>query len=195
MNNSTTRRPMVGDKVRIVPYSHLLLSHHHLIGEVGTIVSDDFSVKPYRVLYEGLSNPLWLGENDVELVQEAPTASKPDLRLKPGDKVRVKPRDWYETHSVVKCKDSHVRIQQYGFNSSMAQLCGTIVTISKVLDIEPASYRIIEDGGAWIWSDDMFERNKPQGASPALRGKNKPVFKDNLPLIKTTRLLTNIKLD
>ena len=140
------------------------------------------------MLYEGLSNPLWLGENDVELVQEAPTASKPDHRLKPGDKVRVKSREFCES--------------LISFVSPMASFCDCIVTIAH--QSTPTFYRIEEDDQQWNWDIEAFDLEEaPQkpnyGLTAKIRsvfsGGSEPAFKDNLPLIKTTRLLTNIKLD
>lgn len=182
------RRPTTGDKVRItsVPF----FSINDAIGMIGEIMEDDHTDVPFCVKIAGFSGHMWFREEDVELVEEK--APSPKRQLKPGNKVRVKSSEWCEGIPA--------------FVPSMTPFCGRIVTIAKVL---PECYQIVEDDGVWRWTIGMFDLDEPQEESSAMqafidsvdrlrdlihRGK-KAVFKEKLPLIKTNKLLTNIKLD
>lgn len=184
------RRPTTGDKVRIIPSPFIARSPFaEYLGKIGIIEIDEHDYQPYFIRIDD-NNKAWFREEEVELVEEK--APSPKRQLKPGDKVRVKSREC--------CEDIPA------FMPLMTPFCGRIVTIAKVL---PVCYQIVEDDGFWSWTIGMFDLDEPQEESSAMqasidsvdrlrdlihRGK-KAVFKEKLPLIKTNKLLTNIKLD
>ena len=74
------------------------------------------------------------------------------MKYKPGDKVRIKSLDWYETNKdekgIIPCGD-------YNFTKLMTPLCGEIVTIK---DIEyDSGYILLEDDMVDGWTDEMIE--------------------------------------
>lgn len=73
-------------------------------------------------------------------------------RFKIGDKVRV--REWEDMEEEFGV-DMYGDIRsKAGFIKEMRNFCGKIVTIS---DVNGQLYKIKEDKGAWIWTDDIFE--------------------------------------
>lgn len=74
-------------------------------------------------------------------------------KLKVGDRVLVKSREWYDAES--KDKRGYVHFPEESFVTDMVKYLGTIVTISYISD--DGSYRIEEDEGDWGWIDDMFD--------------------------------------
>lgn len=73
-----------------------------------------------------------------------------NVKYKVGDKVLVKSISWYNNN-----KDSQgcVRVP-CSFVRDMARFCGWLVTIASKGTM---SYRIVEDEGNYLWSDEMFE--------------------------------------
>ena len=76
-----------------------------------------------------------------------------DLKYKVGDKVRIKNIDWYnqnkDIHGNIECGDALMNIIK-------SQFCGKIVTISNISDVTD-TYKIEEDNGQYIWTDEMIE--------------------------------------
>lgn len=192
-------RPTTGDKVKIISLPDSIDDRADLIGEIGEIVIDDHTAQPYCIRVN--TESFWFYEHNVELVEEAPAPQKPKRQLKPGDKVRVKSREWYEANKdCVGSVDVHLI-----FVGSMAEYCG------KTFEIESIERDgiIRLKGLDWNWSIDMFDLDDPQEKSSSMQAfidsadglrnlihrGSKPVFKEKLPLIKTNKLLTNIKLD
>ncbi|SFA76117.1 DUF3310 domain-containing protein [Selenomonas ruminantium] len=64
------------------------------------------------------------------------------MKYKVGDKVRVR-------------KDISVK-GNWGFVEAMEQFIGKVVTISRLVDTHDA-YLILEDGGEYVWTEEMFE--------------------------------------
>ena len=84
------------------------------------------------------------------------------MKYKPGDRVRVKSLDWYNTNKnsegAIISHDWHI------FDESMSEFCGKVVTIV-YYNSRGDCYEIKEDGKVKYWSDDMFEGiaiEKPQ---------------------------------
>ena len=75
------------------------------------------------------------------------------MKYKVGDKVRIKSLDWYnENRNIlgnVDCGDALMTFEKIRF-------CGKIVTISSISDVTDR-YKIEEDNGLWIWTDEMIE--------------------------------------
>lgn len=69
------------------------------------------------------------------------------LRYKVGDKVRVK-AELYEGY-----EDESTRVI---FAREMERYCSKIITIKRAAE-KGRRYRIEEDDGYWIWTDDFFE--------------------------------------
>lgn len=75
------------------------------------------------------------------------------LKYKIGQEVKIKSLDWYS--------DNH---DEYGdidlgvtyFREYMSEYCGMTVTISEYNDFG-VGYHICEDGGEYLWTDDMIE--------------------------------------
>lgn len=78
-----------------------------------------------------------------------------NVKYNVGDKVLVKNRSWYDNN-----KDSEgvVRVP-CSFVKDMAMFCGWLVTIAYKGGF---SYRIVEDEGNFMWSDEMFEVYKEE---------------------------------
>lgn len=68
------------------------------------------------------------------------------MKYKVGDKVLIKSIDWYNT-----CANNRVYVL---FNDYMKKYCGQIMTINFVGGF---SYNMIEDGGKYLWTDEMIE--------------------------------------
>lgn len=73
------------------------------------------------------------------------------MRYKPGDRVKVKSKDWYKSNMNSICE---VACGVTWFVPDMVVHCGNNVTIREVYG---NYYRIIEDDGDYCWTDDMFE--------------------------------------
>ena len=97
------------------------------------------------------------------------------MKYKAGDKVRIKSLDWYNENNDGSGILSY-KISGVPFTSEMAEYCGCIVTIDKVIADAISClgdrYNIKEDGGDWMWHDKMFE---------GLAEEDNP-FDDNIPL-------------
>lgn len=72
------------------------------------------------------------------------------MRYKAGDKVRIKSIDWYNRYT----NGTEVDCKHYPFSCHMKKYCGQIMTISIV---GGHSYSMIEDDGAYSWTDEMIE--------------------------------------
>lgn len=76
------------------------------------------------------------------------------MKYKVGQHVKIKSLDWYnknkDIHGNIECGDALMNIQK-------SQFCGKIVTISSISDVTD-TYKIEEDNGQYIWTDDMFEQ-------------------------------------
>lgn len=75
------------------------------------------------------------------------------MKYKVGDKVRVKSLDWYNENKNAK---GIIYKKAQSFVSTMAELCGEIVTIS---GFDSYFYKIEEDKNEYCWDDWMFEEN------------------------------------
>ena len=82
------------------------------------------------------------------------------MKYKVGDKVKIKSLDWYNTN---KDKEDgsyvdliHTTSGNYNFVEQMCEFCGKIVTIKEVY-VHNLCYDIVEDDGAFCWTDDMIE--------------------------------------
>jgi hypothetical protein len=65
------------------------------------------------------------------------------MKYKVGDKVRVR-------------KDISVK-GNWGFVEEMKQFIGKVVTISRLVDTDDDEYLILEDGGEYVWTNEIFE--------------------------------------
>lgn len=74
-----------------------------------------------------------------------------ELKYKIGDKVRIKSVDWYNEN---KNKHGLIMCGMMPFCGYMSCRCGTIVTISEILEW---GYCIEEDYGENGWTDEMIE--------------------------------------
>lgn len=169
------KRPTTGDLVKIIS------DIYGRRGQELRIDRDDHSEIPYCIA------DCWYREHQVLLVGESSCSAERELRV--GDRVRVK--------SCEKC------LSVNDFAPQMAAYCGRVVTIAERVDV---FFKIIEDNLEWRWSYEMFDLEEPcttMTLTPLERHFSKPLFRGsagtatrkNLPLIKTNKLLTNIKLD
>lgn len=72
------------------------------------------------------------------------------MKFKVGDKVRVKPLEWYHAN-----KDECGDVQTPDcFMEDMAKFCGKILTITKVWG---ESYKMLEDDDNYSFDDEMLE--------------------------------------
>ena len=74
------------------------------------------------------------------------------MKYKVGDKVRIKSIDWYnenksKSHGTVVCGGKY-------FELGMKAWCGEIMTI---LEVDYTCYIMNEDGGRYLWTDEMIE--------------------------------------
>lgn len=68
-----------------------------------------------------------------------------------GDRVVVKSLEWYNKH-----KDSFGNVDvPHCFVDKMAKYCGKVMTICRIFD--GVAYRVVEDNGTYVWSNEMFE--------------------------------------
>lgn len=76
-------------------------------------------------------------------------------KLKVGDKVRVRSWDSMAEQYGTDFRDGSIKVR-HSFTGPMRKYCGKIVTITELI---PSfnGYKIKEDEGAWIYSDEMFE--------------------------------------
>ena len=72
------------------------------------------------------------------------------LKYNVGDKVRINSLDWYNRQK----NETEVKWKYYSFSCHMTKYCGQIMTISIVGGY---SYSMIEDDGAYSWTDEMIE--------------------------------------
>ena len=84
------------------------------------------------------------------------------FKYKIGDKVKVKPLDWFDKHCVC---DEH-GYEYYGsdnivnyINDDMLEYCDKEVTIT---DYRDGAYLIAEDGRTWAWDKWMFENKEKE---------------------------------
>ena len=81
------------------------------------------------------------------------------MKYKVGDRVRIKSIDWYEKNKSNRGYVTIVCEAEVAFTIEMSSLCGQIVTISqKVYTQDVEFYRIREDRGTYMWTDEMIER-------------------------------------
>lgn len=73
-------------------------------------------------------------------------------KLKVGDKIRIKSREWYDENKDYK---GHVELKGETFIYPMAEFCGKEAVIINV--DSNGEYRIDIDNLDWIWTDEMFE--------------------------------------
>ena len=72
------------------------------------------------------------------------------MTVKPGMKVRVKP-------DLKKNKRKYIHTP-CGWVNAFMDYAGKSVTVSGVYSyIDPARFKILEDGGAWCWAADLVE--------------------------------------
>ena len=80
------------------------------------------------------------------------------LKYKVGDKVRIKSIDWYNKNKTKRGNISFPYEAEVAFTLEMSSLCGQIVTISqKGYTQDVGFYRIREDNGVHLWTDEMIE--------------------------------------
>lgn len=191
----------VGDKVRIVHTPSSIQKNYN--GEIGIVLSKRSGNTLNLKINTLCDNDWWyFGEHDVELLDESITHKK----LKVGDKVRIKSKEWFDAQP----KDSsgdvliHSKSGWIFFNKMMSEICGRLVTISTIL--HNGRFRISDNNDPWQWTEEMFDLDEPT-STPFLKiatqmkhivesisGSCNPRIKD-LPLIKPNKLLTHIKLD
>ena len=73
------------------------------------------------------------------------------MKYKEGDKVHIRSKEWYDNN---KSYYGDIECGSRMFYREMSYWCGRVVTIKNVND---GYYRIVEDGTAFIWTDEMFE--------------------------------------
>jgi hypothetical protein len=81
------------------------------------------------------------------------------MKYKVGDKVRVR-------------KDIGVK-GNWGFVEEMEQFIGKVVTISGLVDTHDDAYLILEDGGEYVWTKEIFEGLANEAPSIVKRINNK----------------------
>ena len=78
------------------------------------------------------------------------------MEYKVGQRVKIKSLDWYDENKDIlgniECGDALMNIKK-------SQFCGKIVTISSISDVTD-TYKIEEDNGQYIWTDDMIEQGE-----------------------------------
>lgn len=202
----------VGDKVRVI-------DHRPSRGVIVWVYDMDACCGKTGVITKKNDNPLWfrvkiLGEeNDWAFVPEwltlVESGSKADTakpRFNPGGRVRVKSREWFDGQPEHTWRRGHVRINE---GSRKESLMGRVVTIDKY-DEEDNTY---EADGIW-WKAEWLEPVEAE-IRPALSNPSKSIsdatiaaisdsfaslrlrrpMHSDLPLIRPTKFLTNIKLD
>lgn len=79
------------------------------------------------------------------------------MKYKPGDKVRIKSLDWYNTN---KDETGRVMCDYIGFCKEMTKYCGEVLTIMTIGNQDIGSkqkYFMHETDYAWGFTDDMIE--------------------------------------
>ena len=77
------------------------------------------------------------------------------MKYKVGDKVRIKSLEWYKAN---RDTSGDIAIGDTFFRDFMSQFCGSVVTIEDItLIANLICYRIKEDGGRYVWIDEMIE--------------------------------------
>ncbi len=153
----------VGDRVRIKNFDWFRNEGANMVvvymtkyyGEVVTITSVHKGF--YRIKEDG-GQYCWIDEMFECKVEEE---TKPELKFKVGDKVRIKSIDWYIMN---KDKDGFVHCGDSVFDNYMSVFCGSIVTIGGV---GLYGYDILEDMHCRTWTDEMIkglveEETKPK---------------------------------
>lgn len=78
------------------------------------------------------------------------------MKYKVGQRVKIKSLYWYnenkDIHGNIECGDALINIKK-------SQFCGKIVTISSISNVTD-TYKIEEDNGQYIWTDDMIEQGE-----------------------------------
>lgn len=140
-------------------------------------------------------------------VEAAAKHDKPQIPFKPGDRVRVKPRGRFEKYPKNSYGDPVVGALTL-CSPGMTACCGKEFTVTSV---SKGIYVGLRET-PFIFSFDMIEpveaearpslsgplgsiRKSTAGVLGSLFAKPKTQHSDKLPLINTTKLLTNIKLD
>lgn len=73
------------------------------------------------------------------------------MKFKVGDKVRVKSLEWYRNEFKITGRD-------FTFTTKMSELCGMVVTIKDILEIDLVEVYVIEEEIVpHYWQDFMFE--------------------------------------
>lgn len=75
------------------------------------------------------------------------------MKYKPGDKVKIKSLDWYETNE---CNGS-VMCERLAFLDTMTEWCGKELTIDCVYDDGIYGYVMKEPKIQWLFTDSMIE--------------------------------------
>lgn len=96
---------------------------------------------------------------------------------KVGDQLYVKSLEWYNSN-----KDVHGDVIFDGLGSNlcfiypMFRYCGTVVTISEVISYgdEAGAYRIKEDAGEFLWTNNMLEKIKDEPQDFVLKKTDVP---------------------
>ena len=81
------------------------------------------------------------------------------MKYKVGDKVKVRSWDSMAKQYGTDSRDDSIKVR-HSFTRPMQKYCGKIVTITELKSCFNG-YKIKEDGGAWIYSDEMFESAPP----------------------------------
>ncbi len=173
----------VGDRVRIKNFDWFRNEGANMVvtymtkyyGEVVTIKSVHKGF--YRIKEDG-GQYCWIDEM-FECKMEEET--KPELKFKVGDKVRIKSIDWYNMN---KNADGFVHCGDRVFDNYMSVFCGSIVTIGGVC---PYGYDIIEDMHCRIWTDEMIECKVEEEIQPKFKVGDKITNgKDTLTILTLT---------
>lgn len=77
------------------------------------------------------------------------------MKYEVGDKVRIRSWDSMASQYGTDSRDGSINVR-HSFTKPMGKYCGKLVTIA---ELRPSfnGYKIEEDGGAWTYSDEMFE--------------------------------------
>lgn len=190
----------VGD--RVVALTNPIVS----TGYKGVVTALNERLCQCEVKFYGIGT-YWMKYNYVSLDTTCQQDAEPPLPtprvLRVGDKVRIKPRKWYEAN-----KNLHEIVPvPFGFVSEMAELCGKVFEISEISETHcfgPKKYTL-KGAERWVFSEETFDttyaKHQKSLLSRALdpligsvtRRADQPSIKVNL--IETNKLLTNVKLD
>ena len=155
----------VGDRVRIKNFDWFRNEGANMVvvymtkyyGEVVTIKSINNGF--YRIKEDG-GQYCWIDEMFECKMEEE---SKPELKFKVGDKVRIKSIHWYNEN---KDADSCVHCGDRVFDNYMSVFCGSVVTIGGV---SLYGYDIREDLHCRTWTDEMFEELVEEETQPKFK--------------------------